>query len=381
MRPEKKRQVATSWIYGILTLCLTLVVIEVCAALTTAMLARRGWIVSVPEVSEREFSRYLRVRNPLLGWGPPVASDGTVVRLMPRHGSGRGLNERSCIGAYGDSFTFGGDVASDETYPYHLEQAVGCPVGNYGTMGYGSDQAFMLFNAQRHLDRAPIVILGHLSENILRNVNRDRSLLYPGSYLQFKPRFAIVEGRLTYVPIPVNSIDDYRALKKNPERVLSGDAFLARPRREFPYTVSLVRWITGDIKVQATLSGIPAEAAFYAPRHFAGGLPLTSSILTAFAQRAAEQGRHGVVLLIPTAKALTYAAETGIWVDRPLVQALKSSGTPVIHAGPKILNRLNGADPCSLFNECKQPHFSGDGNRLLAATVAEELRQMRLLSQ
>lgn len=381
MRSEKRQRGATSWLYGTLTLCLTLLVIEVCAAFTTAMLARRGWIVSVPDVSEREFSRYLRVRNPLLGWGPAVGSAGKVVTLMPRHGSARALSDSSCIAAYGDSFTFGGDVASNETYPYFLERTVGCPVGNYGTMGYGSDQALMLLNAQRHLDRAPIVILGHLTENILRNVNRDRSLLYPGSHLQFKPRFVIAKGRLGYVPIPVNSIDDYRALKDDPERVLSGDAFLRRPRREFPYTLSLVRWLTGDIKVRAALSGVPPEAAFYAPRHFAGGLPLTSSILTAFAQGAAEQGRHGVVLLIPTVKALTYAEETGRWVDQPLVDALKSSGVPVIHAGPKILDRLSGRDPCLLFNRCKQPHFSADGNRLLAVIVAEELGRMGLVSR
>lgn len=366
-------------LFWVIVFMLILAVIEGGAALATSYLTHRGLMAHIPEISERDISLYLYRRNPLLGWGPRVADDGRAVHLTPRPAPLPASGMLPCISVYGDSFVYGYSVADDATFPHFLSKVADCPVSNHGVDGYGSDQAFMLFRAQQHLDAAPIVILSHLSENILRNVNRYRNLLYSGSPIGFKPRLVVRGERLDYVPIPVNSRHDFRALEENPDSVLSGDALLVRPRRTFPYSVALARWLTQDFKVRARVLGVPTEATFYTLGHSAGGLELTSRILSTFVREAAEQGRRGVVLLIPTAQALNYAAKTGLWTDQPLADALSRTDVPVIHAGPKILERLAGADPCSLFDGCKQQHFNSAGNQLLADVVADQLDRLGML--
>ena len=333
----------------------------------------------IPEIPEQEILGYLRQRNPVLGWGPRLDDRGRAIDLAPRPDSSATPGKPPCISAYGDSFTYGYGVTDQATYPHFLGEMMGCAVANYGVDGYGSDQALMLVRAQQHLDTTPVIILGHLSENILRNVNRYRNLLYAGSPLQFKPRFVLESDSLQYLPIPVNSVADFRALERDPDSVLSGDALLVRPRRKFPFSVALARWLTQDFKLRARIAGVPSEAAYYTRKHPAGGLELTSRVLSTFARGMAEREKQGVVLLIPTAQALTYAATTGIWVDQPLAEALHRERIPVIHAGPKILQRLAGTDPCSLFEGCKESHFGIEGNKVLAEVVASELRRMNML--
>lgn len=364
---------------SVVVLLLVLAVVETGAAVTTGILRQRGWMVQIPEFSKVEISHYFDLQNPLLGWGPPTVRGRTAVGLSPRPDPSWSSGTRPCISAYGDSFTYGFEAADDETYPHFLSEIVGCPVRNYGIIGYGSDQALMLARVQEHVDSAPVIILGHLSENILRNVNRYMNLLYPGAAFQFKPRFMVRDGHLDYVPLPVNSVADFAALQAKPDSVLAGDALLARPRRGFPYSVALFQWLTRDFKVQAEFSGIPAEATFYSPTHAADGLGLTAEILSTFVRETMEDGKRGVVLLIPTRQAIVYAARTNIWVDQALADALKRRRIPVIHAGPEIIQRLAGADPCSLFNQCHQQHFSEVGNRMLAEIVSDELGRMQAI--
>ncbi len=363
----------------VVVLLLVLAVIETGAAVTTGILRQRGWMVQMPEFSKVEISRYLHLQNPLLGWGPPPVKGRTALGLSPRPDPLWSSGTRPCISAYGDSFTYGFEAADNETYPHFLSEMLGCPVRNYGVIGYGSDQALMLVRAQEHADSAPVIILGHLSENVLRNVNRYMHLLYPGAALQFKPRFVVRDGRLDYVPLPVNSVADFSALQAKPDSVLAGDALLARPRRGFPYSVALFKWLTRDFKVQAELSGVPAEATFYSPSHSADGLGLTTEILSTFVREVTEDGKRGVVLLIPTRQAIAYAARTNVWVDQALADALNRRRIPVIHGGPKIIKRLAGADPCTLFDQCQQQHFSEVGNRMLAQIVADELARMEAI--
>src|SRR5262249_25640993 len=160
---------------------------------------------------------------------------GRAIGLAPRPDTAFVGDRAPCVSVYGDSFTLGG--ADDATYPHHLAVALGCPAANFGVGGYGSDQALMLFRAQRGLDRAPVAVLGHRSENVRRNVTQSQRLLYPASRLRFKPRFLLAGRELRWVPSPVDSAADYERVAENPAAVLGHDAFLARPRPHFPYSV------------------------------------------------------------------------------------------------------------------------------------------------
>ena len=348
---------------------------EAASAAACAVLVRWGWMAHLPRLPDEQVRLYFAHRNPLLGWGPEVDGRGRVVRLKPRPDPSWADTVAPCASVYGESFTAGSEVGEDGAYPHVLGVELGCRVANYGVGASGSDQALMLFRAQRHLDRAPVVILGHISENILRNVNQYRVLLYPDQELFLKPRFLLgPRGELRFVPVPVRTPADLRALPRDPERFLPYDAFMARPRPGFPYSWTLARWAFTDFHVRAQLAGVPRHLPFYDARHPAGGLPLTTEILATFAREASAGRRRPLVVLMPVGRDLVYARRTGRWPDQPLADALRARGVPVLHAGPEMMRRLPpAADPCTLFANCSA-HYNAAGYRLFAHVVRDRLR-------
>jgi hypothetical protein len=360
--------------YAIMLLMVA-VAAEGLTALTTHVLVRRGWMAEIPTLSRAEQARYFAARNPLLGWGPPLDTTGRQpppTRPDPAYGAGAA----PCASAYGDSFTWGTDAPADGTWPHQLGLLLGCRVANYGVVGYGSDQALLLFRAQARGDRSSVVVLAHVSENLLRNVNQYRNLLYPGQRLAFKPRFVPDGDSLRLVPVPIRSADDLRDLPAHPARHLPYEAYLRRPRRGFPYTWSLLRWAASDFQARARLGGYPPHRPFYQPDHPSRALAVTTRILAAFSRDARAAGRTPFVLLVPMGPDFAYARRTGEWADQPLADALAREGVAVIHAGPAMLRRLGGREPCTLFADCAG-HFNAAGYRMLAEVAAEGMRAAR----
>jgi hypothetical protein len=351
------------------------VAVETLSALGFAALARFGGIAYIPQLTDGEVRAYLRLRDAHLGWGAATDASGRVVDLNPRSDPAFPSSAAPCVSTYGDSFTQGTDVPDTGTFPHFLAVRANCPVANFGVGAYGSDQAFMLFRSQRELDRAPVVVLAHVSENILRNVNQYRNLLYPGSELGFKPRFQLAGGELVYLPPPIRDAGDYRVLEARPEALLRDEAFLDRPRRSFPFSLSLARFMLEDYHVRSAISGIPRHAPFYQASHPAGGLQLTTRILTTFAEEARRDGRTPVVVLIPSGLDFSYHGRWGAWPDAPLYEALVREGVQAVHIAPEMLARLNGVDPCRLFSDC-HGHFNEQGNRMIADIVADRSRDL-----
>ena len=115
---------------------------------------------------------------------------------------------------FGDSFveadtykqiSVNGLLVTPEDY---LAKLTGCDVLNYGVGGYGSDQAYFKFKKlldEKKIRKNDYIYVGHLSENILRNINRNRSLLYPvpgDSTPLLKPVFESCSPECKFVPLP-----------------------------------------------------------------------------------------------------------------------------------------------------------------------------------
>ena len=109
---------------------------------------------------------------------------------------------------YGDSFMaftpyklveYKNEVISPENL---ISRKRGCKIFNYGVDGYGSDQAFLKFKNQikkKNILPGDVVILSHLTENILRNSTRNFSLLYPSSIsasTRLKPKLTLFQSKL-----------------------------------------------------------------------------------------------------------------------------------------------------------------------------------------
>ena len=327
---------------------------------------------------------YLNRRHPVLGWPPPAdfgskrydvsGSRPTPAFPVPGH---------ACISLYGDSFTYGSGVSDEMAWPNQLSRLLGCRVANYGVVGYGSDQAAIRF--ERNLDdEASIVVLSHLSENIMRNVNQYRKLLAASGRLSLKPRYILdANGALTLVPLQIATVDKFAKLVERPEDLLQDEFFLPGgasgvTRLRFPFTLSMVRGL-GHFHVRAELAGEPAYAQFYEEDHPAQGVEITARILELFARNANERGKLAMLQIIPTGLDLIEYQQTGEWTYAPLLERAAELELDVVDQGSRLMAWIGDGDPCQ-FNLACNNHMNAKGNRMLARLVAAALEE-RLLRQ
>lgn len=127
------------------------------------------------------------------------------------------------IAAFGDSFTYGSDVALGEAWAKRIVSLTpSIEVLNYGVPAYGLDQAYLRYVAVGDDYRPDIVLIGYMSENLARHVNVYRGF-YSRSYrdsIFTKPRFKIEDGSLVLLPNPLTTPDAYRALRTREADVL-----------------------------------------------------------------------------------------------------------------------------------------------------------------
>lgn len=119
------------------------------------------------------------------------------------------------VACYGESFTFGSEVDNGEDWPAQLEDtgAGALEVLNLGVIGWGTDQALLRFRDGHAQLNSDVVLMGLMSENIQRNVNRLVSVRAPKEFVPLvKPRFLLDNGELRLLPQPYASeIDLYEA--------------------------------------------------------------------------------------------------------------------------------------------------------------------------
>ena len=157
------------------------------------------------------------VHDDFLGWtvGPDRAkadmlysTDASGIRIphsdtgLTKHG------EKIRIALLGDSYTFGQEVAYEDTWGYVLEKSLGpeFQVLNFGVPGYGVDQEFLRFERDVRLWKPRIVMFAINSGAVRRTMivytflsRRDWN--YPFS----KPRFIIRDGDVKEMNVPVLS--------------------------------------------------------------------------------------------------------------------------------------------------------------------------------
>ena len=328
----------------------------------------------------KAYQDYLVKRDRVLGWPSPqsfgngdFAQDGS--RVSPAVPGG---NE-PCVSTYGDSFTWGAEVANKDAWPNILSTLLNCKVSNYGVEGYGTDQAYLRF-LKNASDKSQTVIFSFTTENILRNVNQYRQLLYPNSKYIYglKPRFTInADGTLRLIDLPAFLESEFRSMVHNPNQYLSYEYFLpgglsGKQELRFPYFFSLLRAFH-YYSVRAKLLKKPWYAEFYDERHPSQALEITAKIIESFRNDALRKGKKPIIVIIPTGLDLQYYRRKGVWVYQPLLDRLESAGIRFLNAGPAILDSVGNRNVCELFQTCNG-HYNEEGNRVLAVIISAYLR-------
>lgn len=116
---------------------------------------------------------------------------------------------RPLISSFGDSFMHGTDVGDGETWQEYLAGMAEADVFNFGTGGFGTDQAYLKYRVVAPKLETPVVVLGITSENINRIVNVYRPFYFPKTGIKLpKPRFRLSGARLELIENPIADAGD-----------------------------------------------------------------------------------------------------------------------------------------------------------------------------
>lgn len=279
------------------------------------------------------------------------------------------------VAAFGDSFTFGGDVADRDAYPEALaRQDARIAVANYGVPAYGLDQAFLRYQRDGRGSHPQVVVIGFMSENICRNVSVFRPFYLPTSLLPFaKPRYVPGEHEASLLANPLPRLDDYRQLLARPAETLSRlgqhDFFYrTRPRAGLFDSSAAVRLV----KLAGEQVGPGRRSRFYAADSEA--FRVTTELFTAFYEMALRDGAQPVIVIFPERSDLALWRSAGIKRYAPLLRFFAGKEYQVVDA----MVALDAAGRDRPIADLVPLHYSPLANQLVAEQILRKLRALGL---
>jgi hypothetical protein len=251
-------------------------------------------------------------------------------------------------------------------------------VANYGQGGYGTDQAFLRYK-RNDGDRSSVVVLSHVTEDILRNLTRDRDLILYQMWFAYKPRFLLgPDGSLELIPMPTLTEEEHLRLEgaRSPSFALAHESFApggpsGATLLEFPFTLSLIRNF-GDFRMRAKMARRPSYAEFYRSGHPLHSLEITREILKAFAAEAVRRGQVPLVMLLPNREDVDHYRRTQEWYYAPLLQEIRGQGVEAIDFGTRLAQASEGRNLDEIYDGTG--HFRKETDRWLAEFVLSKIR-------
>jgi len=315
-------------------------------------LAENAWVNSLPNFvlesrkvqAARNERRY--IDDPTLGYVPRPnyngAGFGTDAEGFRRSAA---MPRGDVILAVGDSFTFGDEVADDQTWPAHLQQLLGRQVLNAGVSGYGFDQ--IVLRAEKIVPKLhpSTLVVGFIADDILRTEMRRR-------WSADKPYFEIRDGALVLHEVALPRPDPTTSLGFF-ERTLGYSYLLDFVMSRLDLTDN---WHSDHVRV-----------------HPSGTGEKISCLLT---HRLADlQRRSGARLLIVA------QYDTMVWRDarfaaeqrrltKNLLECSRRQGLDVLDTFDALAANGGKGSPRSLYGEW---HMNDAGNRLTAGLIATAL--------
>jgi len=263
------------------------------------------------------------------------------------------------IAVFGDSFTHGNDVDNASTWPKQLEAAllqkgIKVEVLNFGTMSYGTDQAYLRWIHQGKNFHPDLILLGVQHENVFRNLNVFRPAYLPQAGLAFsKPRFVLTENQLQLVNQPALPP---AALQKAFEKDWEDSSLYGYEHfKDYPLQ-------GGVISRSYAVSGFRQLFASYqnrtVPNQCEEGLELTLKIIAQFAKEADAASAKFACVHLPTG--INSETDQG---DSKLFTELETMNILQYDLQPELI--ANAPD------YAETPHYTAETNRTVALLLSE----------
>jgi hypothetical protein len=376
-------------LYRIWLLCVVLFIAELITYAIGSWLQQKELIHVEQKPTEKRwvknYADYLDKRDALLGWPYPFQKGGDFfdtsgARHLPAFDNPQEF--ANCISLYGDSYTMSSDVAHKDAWANQLAKIVNCRVANFGVGGYGIDQAYLRYQ-QQPTDHANLVILGHSSIDIIRNITRLEDLYSTGQTFAFKPRFILdTAQQLQLIKIPKLSEQEYyqvlgikHPILKLEHEVFQLDGLAGITRFHFPYLYTLFKSFH-DFRLRAKLARQPPYFEFYQPRHPTQSLELATALLQAFYQATQQRQQQALIVFFANDYDLKFYQRTQQWSYQNLLNALDKLQIPYLNFGPTLLAHV-GQQPVDRF--FKKGHYNKQVNQWVADFIAAEIKHKRIL--
>jgi len=260
----------------------------------------------------------------------------------------------------GDSFTFGQEVAYQDTWGYLLEKALGSEfqVLNFGVPGYGVDQAYLRYQKDVRIWKPKIVIYGFMSHAVMRTMIVYPFLSLPNWNFPFsKPRFIFGDAELKEINVPALA----------PEIIFSKGSISELPFLGYDRGYKQSDW-------QESLSHLP-----YLARLFVSQFPRWSEVNPDVSDEALVSVNASILKAFVRSVAQSEAIPIVVYLPQGIEFTGPSSSLPI---GKRVLHETNIAytdlTPCLLeLNPADRfvpsgQHYSPQGN----ATIANCLRSV-----
>ncbi len=282
------------------------------------------------------------------------------------------------VGAFGDSFTHGSGVPTGFTWEEKLEGMLpGLEVINFGIPGTDPGQALLHYRRDGIQYHSSIVLIGMMSENINRMVNTFRPFYFARSGIPFsKPRFAIEDGKVALIRNPIRSIDEYKELLSDPEKMLptlgEHDYFYQRNNRRSRF----------DFLPSVRFAHIIRSQYFNQPIFTPGGVYNTRSeayqvsfrVLDQFYREALDHGSLPIIVLFPQRRDVRERHDHRQVTYQPLLDELRRRGYRVID----LADGFEKYDPEAQMAHKNFLHYPKVGNLMAAEWVRDVLVQQGL---
>ncbi len=385
-------------IFGLLTLVVVYLLLETLAASGLWALARFRDLRYEPTPVEGLRPRHIQVMKGMiadaggfirldseLGWAPRPSGIWREYRISPQ-----GLRDdrtygptptpgRPRIAAFGDSFTFGADTKNVYAFASQMARLEpGIEVLNFGVPAYGLGQAYLRHRREATSYAPDVVLIGFMTENVFRVVNRFRPFYYAGTASPLaKPRFALRDGDLEVIENPLPTPESYEALLRDPENVLQqigkGDYYFERALRDGPFdllpSVRLVKLLGHHFGTEERViqkGHFNTESEPY---------QVTVKIFDAFWNDVDASGAIPIIVLFPSKGDLSLHRRRDHRRYEPLIDDFEAKGYRYVDLLDCFARRAGDVE----LEELVLAHYRAIGNYHVAHCLLDELRSLDLI--
>lgn len=279
------------------------------------------------------------------------------------------------IAVFGDSFTYGTEVANEHAWPSVMERLdERLEVLNYGVGGYGTDQALLRFRAEGMRLSPDVVLMGFAPVDLRRTVNVYRRFLANNEALLTKPRFVLGPERdLRLLETPIRRPEDWAPILDDPSLVRrwgeNDHWYRALVYENALYDLSAAVRLLSGLWIRLD------NRYFDNDRIFAGGgfnpestaFDIQVAVFEAFVTEARDSGARPVILILPNMQAMNEALAGREPHYEPLLKSLRAFDLPFLDGLDAF--ELGEADSIGDWF-ARGGHYSPQGNLIIAEWLA-----------